>query len=325
MPTQTSISLNMGDVLSTTLQYWHKEGKIADQIFNGLPLFKYLKDRVKTISGGEQIFIPVMYAKNTTAVSYRMYDPLQMTPVETHTVATYQWKQAAVGVFIAGLEMRANRGQEQIFDLFQARFDNAMTSLQDALNTMFWSDGTGNSSKDFLGLKALVANTPTSGTVGGINRASASWWQNKYRVGGSFEAQGINDMRLLRLSVSNNVPSGMPTVWFTSSTVYNYYENSLEPKERFLKKGGQSAADPGLGPLTFYGAPVEWDDGAVADSMYCLNANTFQLILHKDANFTPTDRVRQADQDAWSTHVLIQGELVSNCPKRNGVITSITA
>lgn len=327
MAQETSVSLNFGDVLTTTLQYWWKQGKIQDSIFNGLPLFRYMKERIKTVSGGERIYVPVQYAKNSTAKSYRMYDQLDMTPTETNTIATYDWKQLAVGVFIAGLEMRANRGKEQIFDLFQARYDNAITSLQDVMNTQFWSDGTGNNSKNLLGLSAIVSTTPTTGTLGGMDRSSRTFWRNKQRTGGSFEAQGISDMRALRLSVSNNVPSGMPTVWFTTSDIYNYYEAVLEPRERFTRTngGGNQAGDAGFGALTFHGAPVEWDDAANSGNIYALNTNSLQCIVHSDANFKPTDKIRQPDQDAWSTHLLFQGELVCSAPRFQGVINSVTA
>ncbi len=329
MATQnTSLTLDFGDVLTTTLQYWWKQGKIADQIFNGLPLFRYLKSKVKTISGGERIYIPIMYAKNTTAKSYRMYDQLDMTPTETNTIATFDWKQLAVGIFIAGLEMRANRGKEQIFDLFQARYDNAITSLQDAMNTMLWSDGTGNQAKDLLGIKAIVSSTPTTGTLGGLDRSVRTFWRNKQITSGSFEAQGISDMRTLRLKVSNNVPSGLPSVWFTTSDIYNSYEAVLEPRERFTrtdKSGGDQKGDAGFGALTFHGAPVEWDDAANSGNIYALNTNYLQFIAHSDANFKPTEKIRQPDQDAWSTHILFQGELVCSAPRFQGVLTSVTA
>jgi hypothetical protein len=327
---RTAVTLNFGDVCTTTLQYWHRNGKIADQIFNGLPTFRYFKERKKSIPGGERIYVPVMYAKNSTAASYRMYDALSMTPTETHTIATYDWKQYAVGIFIAGLEMRANKGSDtQMMDLLEARTSNGITSLTDKLNTDIWGAGGGNNAKEILSLQQIISTTPTTGTVGGINRANETWWRNKQRTGGSFEAQGISDMRALRVSVSNNVPSGMPTVWFTTPDIYNMYEAVLEPRERFTRSGasggGKDAGDAGFGKLTFHGAPVEWDDAAPSGNLYALNMNHLQLIVHTDADFKPTDRVREADQDAWSTHILAQLELTCSAPRFQGVINSITA
>jgi len=46
-----------------------------------------------------------------------------------------------------------------------------------------WSDGTGNSSKDLGGLQFLISTTPTTGTVGGINRATFSFWRNQQTSG----------------------------------------------------------------------------------------------------------------------------------------------
>jgi hypothetical protein len=328
----TVLSRTYGDVLSMTVDAVYDQGGIADEIFNGLPLFRAMKERVKTKSGGSKIRVPVMYAKNATAKSYRDLDPLDTTRQSTHTTAWYDWKQIACTISISGFEMRTNSGPEEIYDLYQERYDNAVLSLQDAINTMLWSDGTGNSSKDLLGLRAIVSSTPTTGTLASINRANETWWRNKQRTGGSFASQGIADLRALWVACSNNVPKGQPTVHFTTSTVYNSYEAILEPREQFTKdyasgKTGFKAGDAGFmpGALTFKGAPVIWDDAAVSGNWYMLNTNFLQMIMHKDASFRPTDRIPMHDQDAWVVHILFMGELVCNAPRFQGVLTAITA
>ena len=79
----TSLTLSFGDVLSSTLFKWHRSspGAIADQVFKGLTLFKYLNKRVEKIDGGDRIQIPVMMGENPTAGSYSSWDILPKTPL----------------------------------------------------------------------------------------------------------------------------------------------------------------------------------------------------------------------------------------------------
>ncbi len=77
------------------------------------------------------------------------------------------------------LEMKQNAGKERIIDLLKGKFDVLETSMRNELGTQIYGDGTGNSSKDIGGLQLLVADDPTTGTVGGINRANFTFWRNQ--------------------------------------------------------------------------------------------------------------------------------------------------
>lgn len=322
----TSLTLNYADVLSTTLMKWWKKGEIPDQIFKGLTWFKYLDKRVEKVSGGERIQIPIMYGTNPTAKSYRHFDLLDMTPSEPFTSAFYDWKQLAVGIFISGLEMRANNGPEAIFNLFKARYNNAVMSIQKVLNDMLWSDGTGNSGKDFLGNQAIVSTSPSSGVLGSIDRSSNSFWRNQADTVGSFEANGIKKLRSMWVAVSNNIPMGKPTVHMMDPATYNRYENTIQPLERFTRSGGGGgqAGDAAFGSLTWKQAPCEWDDAAPANAWYMENTNVLHFVVHQDAYWKPTGRERPVDQDAYSEHLLLMGELCCSAPRHLGVLSGIT-
>ena len=114
------------------------------------------------------------------------------------------------------------------------------------------------------------------------------------------------------------------------------YTSTLSEQERraqadwmremgFLDNNQRRELNAGFGALTFHGAPVEWDDAAPSGEIRALNTNYLQFIAHSDANFKPTEKIRQPDQDAWSTHLLFQGELVGSAPRFQGVINSVTA
>jgi len=322
----TSLSLNYGDMLSTTLFKWWKSGGIPDQIFKGLTLFKYLDKRVEKVDGGDRIQIPIMWQENPTAGSYRHFDLLNMTPSEPFTSAFFDFKQFAVGIFISGLEMLANNGASQVFNLWKQRYNSAVLSAQKRLNDHLWSDGTGNNSKDFLGIQAIVSTTPTTGTIGGINRATASnaFWRNKADTVGSFESNGIKKLREMWVDVSENVPAGKPTVHFVDPDTYTRYENTLQPLERFTQVTGGQKGDAGFGSLTWKQAPVEFDNACPANSWYMLNTNFLHFVVHKDCYWKPTERERPVDQHAYAQHILLMGELCFSAARFFGVLSSIT-
>ena len=69
-------------------------------------------------------------------------------------------------------------GPEAFIDLFAGRVEQAERELVNNLSTGIYSDGTGSSSKQITGLQALVSDAGT-GTVGGINSTTYTWWKNQ--------------------------------------------------------------------------------------------------------------------------------------------------
>lgn len=328
---QTTLSRTYGDVLSMTLDTEFESGKLHDLIFNGFPMMTELRGKVKKKSGGAKIGVGIINAKNSTAGSYRDLDVLNTKRQQFATKAWLDWKQAAVTVSISGLEMKINNGPEEVLDLYDERIDHAIMSLDDAMNVMFWADGSGNDFKDLLGMRAWVPDNPATGTIGGINRATETYYRSKQRGSGSFAAQGISDLRALRVSCSNNVPRGQPTVHFTTPDIYNSYEAIMEPRERFVRdyratKGAIQSGDVGFvdGSLTFQNAPIRYDDACPSGRWYMCNGNFWNLVVHTEADFRPTDRIQMHDQDAWVVHILFMGEFIISAPRFFGVLTSIT-
>ena len=121
------------------------------------------------------------YAENTNAMWYQGYDPLNTAAQDVLTAAEFDFKQAAVAVTISGLEELQNAGKEKIIDLLDARISNAEKTMKNLICAGIYSNGTGSGGKEIGGLQLLVADTATSGTVGGINRATWTFWQNVSR------------------------------------------------------------------------------------------------------------------------------------------------
>jgi hypothetical protein len=76
-------------------------------------------------------------------------------------------KQYAGSISISGIEEAKNNGEQEIINLLEAKIMQAEESMREGFNTMFYGDGTGNSSKNWNGLGNLVEAT---GSVGGMTQ-----------------------------------------------------------------------------------------------------------------------------------------------------------
>ena len=269
---------NFDAILSTTLK--HYTPQLEDNIFSNVTLLYWLReaDHIEKVSGRQSIVEPLLYAVNGTTGSYSGYDSVSTTPQEGISAAVYDWKQYAVSVAISGKEERQNSSKEQIISLIKAKIDQAEMSAIDAMNIMFYGDGTGNSSKDWNGLANLV-KTDGTGTVGGINAATDTWWKNKFDS--TTEALSLSRMS----NIFNQCSKGKikPEFVLTSQTLYEKYEGLLQPQLRYQSS---KEADAGFENLLYKSAPVMWDEDAstvVTGPMYFLNSKFLKLKVHTDA------------------------------------------
>jgi hypothetical protein len=169
---------------------------------------------------------------------------------------------------------------------------------------------TGNGGKNITGLGAAVPDAPSSGTYGGIDRATWSFWRSvKYSGvtdGGAAvsEANIIKYMTALALQLVRGPDK--PDLYVADGNYFAFYVNALQAIQRVQTDGGGDAG-AGFASLKFYGggiaADVVMDGGigaaATANHMWALNTKYIHFRPHKDRNFVPIGGERQAiNQDA---------------------------
>jgi hypothetical protein len=169
-------SPNLSEIATTTLRA--RSGKLADNILRNNALLARLKARgkAKPFSGGRTILEEIEYGMNGTYTRYSGYQALNITPSDVMTAAEFPIRQAAVAVSISGLEELQNAGSERVIDLLEKRITNAEKTMMNGMAYDVYSDGT--AAGQISGLQALVSTTPTSGTIGGIDRATWTFWRN---------------------------------------------------------------------------------------------------------------------------------------------------
>lgn len=297
-------SPNLSEIITTTLR--NRTGSLADSVSkNNALLYRLLeKDKVETADGGRTIVQEIEYAENGTFKRYSGYDILNISPSDVFTAAEFDWKQAAVAISISGLEQMQNSGKEVVIKLLAKRITNAQKTLRNNIAVDCYSDGTADAGKQIGGLQLLVTGTPTSGTVGGINRATWSFWQNKKFAGvadGGVAVASTNIQSYMnRLWLQLVRGADRPDLIITDNNYYRFYLESLTAIQRITS---DKMASAGFTSLKYMNSDVVFDGGygggCPANTMYFLNTDYIYLRPHSQRNFVDIggDRINP-NQDA---------------------------
>lgn len=325
---------SISDIIATNIQ--SRTGELADNVTNNNALLRRLKDRgnVKTFSGGNVILQEIMYNDSTTnnTNSYSGYEVLNVSQNSPISSAQFSITQYAAAVSISGLEMIQNSGKEAIIDLLDGRMNVAEAQLANRIGSDIYTDGTGNSGKNITGLGAAVPDAPSTGTYGGINRASYSFWRSQkfsgVTDGGSAVSASNIQSYMDSLAVQLIRGTDKPDLIVADSNYYRLYLQSMQSIQR-VTDGGNSTQGAGFASLKYYGAGMASDvvlDGgigsaATANHMWFLNTKYLMFRPHVDRNFVPIGGERQAvNQDAIVKLIGWAGNLTSSGPQFCGVL-----
>lgn len=335
----------VSDIIATTIQSRSRE--LADNVTNNNALLRRLKAKgnVRTVSGGNLILEEIMYTDASTinVNSYSGYEVLNIAPNSPISAAQFNFSQYAGAVSISGLEVLQNSGKEALIDLLEGRVKITEAQLMNRLDYDMYQDGTGNSSKNIVGLAAAIPDDPTTGTYGGISRSSFNFWRSQYYRGvtdggGAVSAANITQyMTTLALRCVRG--SNKPDLWMLDGNYYGFYVNSLTAIQRITSSDGSGGAGAGFGPeLKFFGGGMSSDvvlgggiSGAVSSSVsssgetanhaWAINTDYFFFRPHKDRNFVPIGGERQSvNQDAIVKLTGWAGNITSSGPQFSGVL-----
>jgi hypothetical protein len=292
------------DIIATTIQ--SRSGELADNLTQNNAILQRLnqKGNVRPFSGGNVILEEIMYDDTTTnnANSYSGYEVLNIAPDSPISAAQYKIAQYADAVTMSGLEMLQNSSKEAIIDLLDGRMQVSEARLLNRISGDLYGDGTGNGGKNLDGLGAAVAAVPTSGTYGGINRATWSFWQNQITSGATSSTTILAAMTTAAIKQIRGTDKADLIV--AGNTLYSYYVGALQAIQRIAAEESGAA---GFASLKFYGGGTSADvvlgggygSQETATYMYFLNTNYLFLRPHKERNFVPIGGERQSiNQDA---------------------------
>lgn len=291
--------------------------KFVDNFTNRNAFLKYImkKGNKRSEDGGLSIVEPLDYALNSTYQRFSDWDVLDISAQEVLSAAEYQWRQIAINVVASGREILINSGESQIIKLVASRIKNAYRTFDNNFSSDLYSDGT--TTNQINGLQALISDTPTTGTVGTINAATWSFWQNTLKdasvLGVTTSATTIeNGLMLPAWLDTDRGPSDQVDLIVMDSVYYTYFESSQTSMKRY---NDTSKGDAGFVTLKYKNADVIYDgnSGIPASHAYGINSNYMKLVVHENCDLEVLSDKNPINQHGSVTPILWMGNLcISN-------------
>lgn len=323
------------DLIATTIE--SRTGELADNVSLHMPILKRMRQRGNIeITGGTRILEELEYAENSTTMWYSGYETIEVAPQQIFSSAEFDIRQLVGTITVSGFEELTNSGKEQVIPLARRKMQNLEKSLMNQLARGVLSDGTAFGGRQINGLQSFISSAPTSGTIGGINRANWPFWRNQlFRGvtdgGAAVSATNIRGyMRRLALNLIRG--TDFPDLISADANYYNFYAESLTPLQRVE---GNDSFGSGFKALKFFEVGNECDVvyggnslagaglGHAANTMYFLNTQYLRLRPHAKRNMARIGETRRPiNQDAtvelvgWAgnmtvSNMALQGILVA--------------
>lgn len=309
-------SPNLSEIVTTTLR--NRSRTLSDNVSNHNALLRRLRENGNQTSvTGRDIVRELEYADNGTVQFYSGYETLDVSPSDVLSAAVFDYKQLAGNVTISGLEQIKNSGTEAIINLLEARINVLEKSLMNSLSTSLYSDGTGTSGKEVGGLQLIVADAGT-GTVGGINSSTYSFWQNVQTTATSsaFSVANVQtDMNTIYLSLVRGADS--PDLVMAGTNAYTAFLGSLQAIQRITS---DDLARSGFTSLQYLNSDVVFDSACNTNRMYFLNTDYLRLEVAASRDFVPGEAKMSVNQDAMVTPMFWSGNLTCSNRALQGVI-----
>lgn len=313
---------------------------------------------------GRQLLFPVKYQKNTTGTSFSGFDTFSTSSSDTRVNLTFDPSFYQITCALPLDELSTNQSsasEEAILDLAALELQSSAQDMADSVGTMLYGDGTGNGSKDALGLGAAVDDGTNVPTYGGQSRSTYTTLKSTVTASGG-------TLTLAKLdTLYNAVTSGAqkPTIGLTTEAIFALYGQLLQPQERIVKdvstmKGGGDMSKVGTGfiggtgftGIYYKGVPILADEKASSYSgsatpllflnenflnWYALPMAMTEPVKYKNEDVKGNDYgsvtglgfswsgwIKPSNQAAVVGHIYLGGQLISENPKRHGVLTGIT-
>lgn len=292
-----------------------------DVIMTSKPLLWALKNfpgAVRGEPGGTHIVQPLLYAKIINQGSYSGADTFATDPDEGHTAAEFPWKQYYSLISITGIDEAKNSGPQAVLNLVKAELDRMELSIAEAFDEMFFGTGAGNANKDWNGLAGIVDSAdPSWGSLGGIARATNTWWQaQETAMGGALTEAAMRTMY-------NDCSSGNdhPTNIFTTQTLFENVEAFYTGLARYENP---KMVQGGFENLQFKASPITFDDYCTSGVVYFTNLKYLHLVKHSKKWMYQGPWQEPINQDVAYKKLLCYGNLTVSNPSRQGKITGAT-
>lgn len=297
-------------VLHSTLEKSRKKLMFAAVKANALYAYAMANNKVEYEDGGREISNPLIFGRNPNVTSYEYYDTLPIAQTNEFNTARYGWGRVAGSVIISEQEIDENRGAAEIFKILKGKMQALEESIKEKFQTYLYGAGTG---KDPNGLALCIPDDPTTGTLGGINRATEPQWRTMAKdYSGSLTSSNIEeefDDILLDMKQGKNEK---PDLILCGRNIYKMYRKAVRDKISILADGtyaGKKMYDLGFDGVSFGGITMIYDEDCPSDKAYFINSTYLKMHVLKHVNMKVKELAAPWTQDCIGRRIIWQGQM----------------
>ena len=263
-------------------------------------------DRIETETGAN-ITNPLVVGRNPNVTSFQYFDPLPVVQTNEFNTVRYGWSRVAGSVVISSQEEDENQGEGVIFKILKGKLDVLELSIKEKFSQYLYGSGAGT---DPNGLAALIPDDPTTGTLGGISRATESQWRTSaYQFSGAIDATNIEeafDDVLMDLTLNGEKPS----LILCGRNIMRIYRAAVRDKFTIpiTGKAGDAMMDLGFGNVTHNKIPMFYDEDCGVNRAYFINDKYMRLHILKGVNMVTKKLAAPWTIDGSGSRVLWQGQ-----------------
>ena len=335
------------------LDYYLKNNPI-DMVDMQRPLLKHLTAKKKTFVGAkEHIVEQIRKSYGSAGQWFDSADTLNYTNRDTLEQSRFPWYEFHDGMTVNEAELVANgiklddsgsggniTGAEkiQLTSLLNEKMEALRLGAQERFSRDIHLSGA-SSTKQIVCLDGLLPITNTTGTVGGLNRATFTWW--RHHADATLTGANMQDQMEKAWRENIKRATGMPDVILAGSDFIDAYRKAAQGSGTIgaairhvtdSGKGGISA-DMSTTGLYWKGVPIEycpeWDDNFNnADTTkndwkkrcYFLNMNHLFLRPIAGSDFVTRHPPRGKENYNHYWAMLWRGAMTMNMPSAHSVL-----
>jgi hypothetical protein len=308
--------VGLGQLVTTTGRYRSK--KLKDAVRDSDPLYEAMDKEggIRRIPGGRTIVEEALSGQNTTVDWVGEAGAVSTLDVKVADAAEFEWKYqlGAATWSLAEQYKNSGGGDTKYIDIVSAKFEALESSMMNEFHEGMLSSGTGSGGLQLGGVALLVSTTPTTGTVGTIDRSSsnAAWYRNqKFDTSGDWSDGAVDAGNVKRfldkgINVTTRNSKSQAQLGFLGQTHFEYLTQAIQAIQQITNESGTARA--GFDKLIYRGIPMYFGAGInysgasamTATRTYLLNVKPggVNLVFHDKAEFDMLEPVNSSDQAA---------------------------
>lgn len=327
---------------------FHVKGKPHLQNIQEKPLLDAWMRKTKTFPGGKGNITFRVKGDYTSAIEgYTHNDTVGYANPANMKQVFYPWKELHLGVTMSLTELKVDgisvvdsangKSTSEHSDAEATRLAGILEDkLQDmsegwarGMDEILHRDGT-QDSKVFGGLQLFIADDPTTGTLGGISRASNTWWRNRSKVGANKITHSTSLQTLTKTLRSEARQlrryGGRPNLVIAGSGFIEKLEDEIHEKGTYTQEGfvNRGKNDIGMADISMRGVgdfiyDPSLDDLSRSNFCYILDSRHIYPMVMDGEDMKQHNPARPYDQYVLYRALTWTGGMVAKQLNSSGV------